>query len=34
MKRWLYWRVVRLNDLTNGRYWRLQSKLWVAGWSD
>ena len=37
LKRWIYFRVVRLNDLTYGRYrWasNLQSRLWVAGWSD
>lgn len=34
LKRWIYWRVVRLNDWTNGRYSRLQSRLWVNGWGD
>lgn len=34
IRRWIYWRVVRLNDVTDGRYWYIQSRLWVAGWSD
>jgi hypothetical protein len=34
MRRRLYWWVVWLNDRTEGRDLRLQSRLWVAGWAD
>ena len=34
IKRWVYWRVVHLNDRTDGRYIWLQRRLWYSGWGD